>query len=68
MQVKVRAQPQDGKANAAVAALLAKVLDVPKSRVAIVAGQKDRLKLAKAVGDPKLLAQAITDQLERCAS
>ena len=36
--------PEDGKANAAVIALLAKELGVAKSALAITAGQKARLK------------------------
>jgi uncharacterized protein (TIGR00251 family) len=38
LRLKVRAPPQDGRANAAVVALLAAALEVRKSAVAIVAG------------------------------
>ena len=40
----VRAVPEDGKANKALAALLAKSLGLPKSKVSVVAGHTSRLK------------------------
>lgn len=54
LAVRVAAPPDKGRANQAVAALLAKALGVPKSAVAIVAGDKDRLKtvaIARDSGD-----------------
>ena len=44
LKVRVRAVPEDGKANAAVEKLLAKTLGLPKSAVAVVTGQTARLK------------------------
>lgn len=44
LKIRVSAPPQDGKANAALIALLAKVLDLPKSSIEIVAGETARLK------------------------
>ncbi|HEY0106409.1 MAG TPA: DUF167 family protein [Rhizomicrobium sp.] len=44
LKTRVAMPPQDGKANAALIALLAKSLSVPKSNVAIVAGHAARLK------------------------
>ena len=44
LKVRVRAAPIDGKANAALIACLAKVLDVPKSRITLVGGETARLK------------------------
>jgi uncharacterized protein (TIGR00251 family) len=51
--VRVTAPPVDGKANAAVCALLAKAAGVPKRRVAIVHGEGARDKLVRidGVGD-----------------
>jgi uncharacterized protein len=43
--VRVRARAHDGEANAAVIKAVAGFLDVPKSRVAIVSGQRSRAKL-----------------------
>ena len=45
LRVQVTALPQDGKANAAVVALLAETLGVPKSRVRIVRGHTARDKV-----------------------
>lgn len=44
LAVRVTAPPDRGRANQAVAKLLAKTLGLPKSAVSIVAGDKDRLK------------------------
>lgn len=44
LAVRVTAAPTDGKANAAVCALLAKALGVPKTRVRVVRGQSARVK------------------------
>ena len=45
--VKVRAKPEDGKATAAVLALLAQALDVPVSRIAVLRGATSREKLVQ---------------------
>jgi uncharacterized protein len=45
LRVNVNAPPDDGKANDAVQALLAKTLRVPKGRVLIVAGEFARKKI-----------------------
>lgn len=42
IKVGVTVPPADGQANAAVAALLAKALGVPKSRLVLVRGHKSR--------------------------
>jgi uncharacterized protein len=42
--VRVRAPPEDGRANAAVCAVVAEAFDLPKSAIAITAGAKSRLK------------------------
>jgi len=44
LKVRVRAVPVDGKANAALIALMAKTLDVPRSRVILAGGETARLK------------------------
>ena len=45
VQVKVRAKPQDGAANTAVAELVAKALGIPKSRCTLLRGATSREKL-----------------------
>jgi uncharacterized protein YggU (UPF0235/DUF167 family) len=52
---RVREPPEDGRANAALCALLAKALDAPTSRVRLAAGAKGRLKQVAVSGDPDAL-------------
>ena len=56
LKVAVTAAPDKGKANAAVAVLVAKALDVPKSAVSVISGATDRRKLLRIAGDPVELA------------
>lgn len=44
LRIRVTAVPDKGKANAAVIALLAKLLGVPKSSISIVSGETARNK------------------------
>jgi hypothetical protein len=44
LQVRVRALPEDGAANAAVCALVAEWLGLAKSQVSVVTGHKSRTK------------------------
>lgn len=56
LKARVRAVPEDGKANAALIALLAAKLDVPKSAVRIASGATARLKRIEIAGDARTLA------------
>ena len=47
LQVKVRARPQDGAANDAVLALLAKALGIGASRIELLRGATSREKLVR---------------------
>jgi len=44
LKARVASPPEDGKANAALIALLSELLDVPKSTIRIAAGQTARIK------------------------
>jgi uncharacterized protein (TIGR00251 family) len=55
LKIAVTAPPDKGKANAAVAALLAKSFGVAKSSVTVVAGETDRRKVIRISGDPAAL-------------
>jgi uncharacterized protein YggU (UPF0235/DUF167 family) len=59
LRVRVSAVPDKGKANAAVAALLARALDVSKSSVSVVSGERGRLKTLDVAGDGAALAMAL---------
>lgn len=59
VQIRVRALPSQGEANAALIALLSKRLRVPKSAVTIAAGHSARLKQVRIAGDPAVLAREI---------
>lgn len=61
LKVAVTAVPEDGKANAAVIALLAKLWRVPKGSVAVAAGGADRSKILFISGDTDALLTAIGD-------
>ena len=56
LKARVRAAPENGKANTALIALLADTLDVPKSAVKIASGTTGRLKRIKIAGDGAALA------------
>ena len=53
--VRVRAVPEDGKANDALIRLIADKAGVPPSRARLVAGAKSRLKQVAISGDPAAL-------------
>jgi uncharacterized protein YggU (UPF0235/DUF167 family) len=53
--VRVRAVPEDGKANDALVRLIADKAGAPPSRARLVAGAKSRLKQVAVTGDPAAL-------------
>lgn len=57
LKVRVRAKPEDGKANAAIAALLAGALGLPKSAVSIEAGETSRSKRVRIVADASIASR-----------
>ena len=59
LRLRVAAVPDKGKANAAVAALLAKALGVPKSAITVTSGETARLKTLGIVGDGEALAERL---------
>ena len=59
LKARVRAAPEDGKANAALEALLAKALKVPKSAVSVEKGATNRVKVVAVRGDAGVLAKAL---------
>ena len=63
LQVKVRAVPEDGAANAAVEKLIAAWLKMPKSSVSLRSGAKSRVKLLHVHGDSSTLVQRLRAEL-----
>jgi uncharacterized protein YggU (UPF0235/DUF167 family) len=60
LKARVRAVPEDGKANAALAALVAKSLKIPASRVRLATGASSRHKVLMLSGE----ASELTERLE----
>jgi uncharacterized protein YggU (UPF0235/DUF167 family) len=50
LRLKVTAPPVDGEANDAVVALLARRLDVPRSRIRVARGASGRVKTIEVTG------------------
>lgn len=63
LKARVRAVPEDGKANQAVARLLAGWLGVPKSAVEVVGGQKSRVKSLAVRGDPAGIERTLSERV-----
>lgn len=63
LAVKVRAQPEQGRANKAVIELLAKWLGVPKSRLLIASGMAERNKTILISGDAGELAALLAAKI-----
>ena len=59
LRVRVKAVPDKGKANAAVIALLARMLGVPKSAITLVSGDTARQKTLHIAGDSAALAATL---------
>ncbi|ODT70248.1 MAG: hypothetical protein ABS75_14185 [Pelagibacterium sp. SCN 63-23] len=56
LRLRVSAVPDRGKANAAVIALVARALDVPKSSISLVSGETSRMKTLVVAGEAAVLA------------
>ena len=60
LKLRLAAPPVEGAANAALIAFLAKALDLRKSDITLVAGDKSRLKRLAIAGDGPELARRLT--------
>ena len=63
LKIRVRVAPSDGEANAALVALLARELDLPRSTVTLAAGATARLKTVALTGEPRALAARLRTRL-----
>jgi len=59
IKARVRAVPEDGKANAALIGLVAKALKTPASRISVAAGATSRAKTLHIDGDAGALAEKL---------
>lgn len=59
LKARVRAVPEDGKANAALIALLARQLKIPASRISLASGASARQKTFFIDGDAEALAERL---------
>ena len=64
LAVKVRAQPEQGKANKAVIQLVAAFLGLPKSRLTVAAGAADRNKTILIAGAASELSRLLAARIE----
>lgn len=63
LKIAVTAAPEDGKANRAVAKLLAKAWRLPKTSVEVSQGETSRSKTIRIVGNGDAIAAAIRQNL-----
>lgn len=59
LKVAVTAPPVEGEANAALVAVLARALGVPRAAVSIVRGDGSRRKTVKVVGASRALVESL---------
>jgi uncharacterized protein len=63
LKARVRALPEDGRANAALEKLIAAWLDLPARSVTVAQGSKSRLKQVAIAGDASELIRLIEARL-----
>jgi uncharacterized protein YggU (UPF0235/DUF167 family) len=63
VKARVRAAPEDGRANQALIELVAKALHTPRSSISIASGQTGRVKKLFIAGDPARLIDALAKAL-----
>jgi uncharacterized protein (TIGR00251 family) len=65
LKARVRAPPSEGEANEALVRLLARWLEVPKSRVELAGGGKSRVKSLKVTGEVSELRARLESKIAR---
>lgn len=65
LQARVRAVPEDDRANAALVELVADEIAVPKSTVSVAAGKTSRLKTILIAGDANVLEPRVAAWAKR---
>jgi uncharacterized protein YggU (UPF0235/DUF167 family) len=67
VKARVRAVPEDGGANEALIALVAKTLGAPKASISLASGHTSRLKVLNIKGDGAALAARLEAALKDSA-
>ena len=65
LKAQVTAPPEDGKANAAVIALLAEQWRLPKSSFDVIKGHTARAKTVRVAGEPAAIVERVIEWLQR---
>jgi uncharacterized protein len=65
LKARVRAVPEDGKANDALTKLIAKAVGVSNSSVSVAAGHTSRVKTLEIAGDAERLGAALAAALAK---
>ena len=65
LKAQVTAPPEDGKANAAVIALLAEQWRLPKSSFDVIKGQSAHAKTVRVAGEPAAIVERVIEWLQR---
>lgn len=69
LRVRVAPPPVDGRANTAVLALVAELLEVPERQVSLAGGERSRDKRVRVTGvDPAAVAKAIDRAIEEAGT
>jgi uncharacterized protein len=63
VKVRVRAVPADGEANAAVQAVVARWLGLPRGQVTVAKGHKSRVKMLEIGGEPAVLENLVAARI-----
>jgi uncharacterized protein YggU (UPF0235/DUF167 family) len=64
VKARVRAAAQDGAANAALTAMLARAAGLPASAARLASGHRMRLKTVELSGNPAVIAAALGEALD----
>ena len=60
LKIRLNVPPVDGKANEKCIKFLSTLLDVPKTSISIISGEKSRLKVLFIKGDPEELNKKLS--------
>ena len=63
LKIRLDVPPVDGKANEKCIKFLSKLLDVPKTSISIVSGEKSRTKVIFIKGNPEELNAKISEKI-----